>query len=125
MGIDWGNYPNFSEAEFKCKHCGKVDMSADFMFRLQRLRNEYGKPMVVSSGYRCPQHPNEAKKAQPGVHAKGVAADIAIHGQDAYRLLKLAFAHGFTGIGVNQKGNGRFVHLDMMTEPPRPNVWSY
>jgi zinc D-Ala-D-Ala carboxypeptidase len=50
---------------------------------------------------------------------------VAVDGQQAHKLLKLAFELGFTGIGVNQKTSGRFIHLDTLTEAPRPNVWSY
>ena len=123
--MDWYKYPNFSESEFKCKHCGKVEMQPNFMGELQHLRNAYGKPMIITSGYRCPDHPIEARKAIPGAHASGQAADIAVQGADAYALLKLAFTLDFTGIGVQQKGGGRFIHLDTLRLPPRPNVWSY
>ena len=123
--MDWSKYPNFTEAEFKCKHCGKVEMSPVFMAKLQQLRNAYGKPMIVSSGYRCPDHPTEAAKTKPGAHASGQACDVAVSGNDAYALLKLALAFEFTGIGVNQKGDSRFLHLDTLRESPRPNVWSY
>mgnify|MGYP000462107122 CR=1 FL=1 len=123
--MDWSVYPNFSEAEFKCKHCGEVEMRPHFMAKLQQLRNAFGKPMVITSGYRCKYHPVESRKSEPGVHAKGIACDVAVQGTDAYELLRLAFAHGFTGIGVQQKGGGRFIHLDTWQEPPRPNVWSY
>jgi len=123
--MDFGHYPNFRASEFACKHCREVRMSPDFMYRLQKLRDAYGKPMVISSGYRCPQHPVEAKKATPGTHSMGIACDVSVQGEDAYRLLRLAFEHGFTGIGINQKGSGRFIHLDIMTDAPRPNVWSY
>jgi zinc D-Ala-D-Ala carboxypeptidase len=123
--MDWSRYPNFSEDEFKCSHCGKVEMQPSFMAKLQQLRNAYGKPMRISSGYRCPEHPIEARKITPGAHATGLACDIAVQGNDAYSLLKLAFGLEFTGIGVQQKGGGRFLHLDTMRDPPRPNVWSY
>lgn len=123
--MNWSNYPNFSESEFRCKHCGKANMQPAFMEKLQQLRTAYGKPMIISSGYRCPKHPVEAKKASPGAHASGQAADIAVQGNDAYRVLQLAMAAGFTGIGVQQKGGGRFLHLDTLTDSPRPNVWSY
>lgn len=124
--MQWNKYPNFSEDEFRCKcGCGKVEMRADFMAKLQQLRNAYGKPMIITSGYRCPDHPVEAKKTVSGAHTTGMAADIAVQGTDAYNLLKHAFALGFTGIGVQQKGGGRFIHLDTMQRPPRPNVWSY
>ncbi len=100
-------------------------MQPAFMDKLQQLRTAYGKPMIISSGYRCPKHPIEAKKASPGAHASGQAADIAVQGNDAHQVLKLAMAAGFTGIGVQQKGGGRFLHLDTLTDFPRPNVWSY
>jgi zinc D-Ala-D-Ala carboxypeptidase len=124
--IDFGLYPNFSADEFNCSHCGKNEMQAEFMSRLQALRMRYGKPMKITSGYRCPEHPIEAKKAKPGAHASGLACDVGVDGQQAYELMKDAFALGFTGIGVSQKGSGsRFIHLDMLEEAPRPNIWSY
>ena len=123
--IDWSKYQNFSAKEFDCSHCGKNEMQPDFLQKLQALRSVYGKPMRVTSGYRCPAHPIEAKKAKPGAHASGCACDIGIDGPDAHRLLKLAFAAGFTGIGVQQKGSGRFIHLDTLEGGLRPNVWSY
>lgn len=102
-------------------------MHPDFMARLQRLRTAYGKPMKITSGYRDPTHPIEAKKAVPGAHASGRACDVAIRGAEAVELLKLALEHGFTGIGVQQKGEGRFLHLDDIEDgsQPRPMLWSY
>lgn len=123
--MDWNKYPNFSAKEFDCTHCGKNEMRADFMERLQALRNAYGKPMRITSGYRCPEHPIEAKKAKPGSHASGCACDIGIDGPDAHQLLSIALQLGFTGIGVQQKGSGRFIHLDTLTSGLRPTVWSY
>lgn len=123
--IDWAMFPNFTKKEFDCTHCGANQMTPSFMAKLQALRSRYGKAMRITSGFRCAQHPIEAKKAKPGSHASGCACDIAVEGQDAYRLLQLAFPLGFTGIGVQQKGTGRFIHLDTLNDPPRPNVWSY
>lgn len=125
--MNWSDYPNFSESEFKCSHTGKSAMHPDFMARLQRLRTAYGKPMKITSGYRDPTHPIEAKKAAPGAHASGRACDVAIRGAEAVKLLKLALEHGFTGIGVQQKGEGRFIHLDDIEDGTqhRPMIWSY
>ena len=123
--MDWKFYPNFKAEEFNCSHCGENKMTPEFMGKLQSLRNAYGKPMRVTSGYRCPKHPIEAKKAAPGAHASGCACDIGVEGADAHRLLKFAMILGFTGIGVQQKGTGRFIHLDTLTTGVRPTVWSY
>jgi zinc D-Ala-D-Ala carboxypeptidase len=123
--MDWTRYPNFKASEFNCSHCGKNEMKPEFMEKLQSLRTSYGKPMRITSGYRCKDHPIEAKKAAPGAHASGCAADIGVEGADAHRLLKFAMILGFNGIGVQQKGTGRFIHLDALTSGVRPTVWSY
>ena len=125
--MDWSRWPNFAESEFTCSHTGGCRMQAGFMDRLQRLRTMYGKPMRVTSGYRDPSHPIEIKKSRPGAHSSGRAVDIAVRGEDALRLIQLAIQCGFTGIGVQQKGEGRFIHLDDLSGPdwPRPTIWSY
>ena len=50
---NWEDFVNFSRGEFACRHCGRAEMNEDFMWRLQELRNSYGQPMRVTSGYRC------------------------------------------------------------------------
>lgn len=122
MKAKWSEYKNFSESEFRCSETGENDMEHGFMLRLQALRSAYGKPMVITSGYRSPKHSIEAKKATPGTHAQGIAADIKCSRGEAHKILKLAMEMGFTGIGVQQKGNARFIHLDTRDEP---TVWSY
>ena len=126
--IDWSRYANFSAGEFTCKHCGAEGVQEELVRKLQQLRGLYGKPMVITSGYRCPDHPVERNKDRPGTHALGLAADIAVRGSDAHRLLKIALDLGFTGVGVQQKGSSRFIHLDIATNDSRfvrPMIWSY
>jgi hypothetical protein len=62
--MNWSDYSNFSAQEFNCSHCNANEMKPEFMAKLQKLRETYGSPMRVTSGYRCPQHPIEAKKAR-------------------------------------------------------------
>lgn len=101
-------------------------MHIDFMDDLQELRQLFGRPMPVTSGYRCSEYNTKVSSTGPnGPHTTGRAVDIGLGGSAAYDLLKLALGRGFTGIGVNQKGTGRFIHLDKLTDGPRPNVWSY
>lgn len=123
--MDW-NYPNFTRKEMACTHCGAEGVRPELMEKLQAMRLEYGKPMTITSAYRCPKHPVEINKSTPGAHALGLAADIGVQGAEAHAVLALAFKHGFTGVGVQQKGGGRFIHVDVATtELPRPMVWSY
>ena len=125
-------WPNFSAKELRCK-CGKCnsdgsEMQPEFMDSLQQLREQFGKPMALSSAYRCRRHPEEAKKAEPGEHAMGLAVDVQIRGADAVQILHLALNLGFTRIGINQKGNSRFIHLGRAPTGgrlPSPALWSY
>ena len=127
--LNWNDYPNFSKDKFDCKHTGKNEMTHSFMSKLQALRDVYGKPIIVSSGYRDYTHPAEANKPKKnGAHPTGKAVDIKIAGAEAYELIGLAINMGFTGIGINQTGSGRFIHLDTIESnplQPRPTVWSY
>jgi zinc D-Ala-D-Ala carboxypeptidase len=122
---DWTKYKNFTKKEFDCKFSGENFMQEEFMNKLQELRDMYGKPMKITSGYRSRNHPSERSKDGIGPHVQGLAADIAVQGADAHRLVGMAIALGFTGIGVNQKGNGRFIHLDLVKSSIRPTIWSY
>lgn len=130
---DWSKYaPYFRPGEFRCQcGCGKSSMHVDFMDLLLSLRLEYGKPMEVTSGYRCPEHNVAVSSTGPGgPHTTGRAADFHVTRGEAYLVSKLAFAKGFTGIGWNQKGGflGRFVHLDTLpayADVPRPTIWTY
>ncbi|MEO5364676.1 MAG: D-Ala-D-Ala carboxypeptidase family metallohydrolase [Magnetococcus sp. DMHC-8] len=107
-------------------------MEDSFMTELEKLRTAFGQPMVVTSGFRCPNYNMQASHTGPcGPHTTGKAVDIQISGADAHRLLTLALQQGcFTGIGISQAGphNTRFIHLDTI-EPgpgrPRPTVWTY
>ena len=124
--------PNFTPDEFACKcGCGRADMDATFMKKLQMVRDEFG-PMIIASGFRCPAHNAKVSSTgEAGPHTTGKAADIRCSGYDAHRLMMLAGKHLFSGLGVSQKGShsSRFVHLDQL-EPgeakgARPWVWSY
>jgi uncharacterized protein YcbK (DUF882 family) len=122
--IDNWRFENFTPAEFACRHTGRNEMNAEFMRKLQHLRAVYGKPMQITSGYRDPSHPIEAAKKASGEHTTGRACDVAVQGPDALRLVHLASGMGFTRIGVQQKGSGRFIHLGDSPDFP-PGIWSY
>ena len=126
--IDWDRFPNFSEKEFACQHCGEHGIDERIVDVVQRIREEADFPFIITSGYRCTEHPIEKKKSSPGVHTSGLAVDIGASHEKAYMILKLAIQRNIPGIGVNQKGSGRFIHLDIAKSEvnrPRPHLWSY
>ena len=125
---------NFLPREFACK-CGKCGgknlIVVDFVMDLQELRTRAARPLIISSGYRCPQHVSEKKKSAPGPHQTGLAADIVCFGDSADFILKIVYDMGlFRGKGIHQKGDvsSRFLHVDQApTEAyrQRPWIWSY
>ena len=122
------SWKNFVLEEFACKHCGENKIEHELVDKLQELRTELGFPFKITSGYRSADHPIEARKSKPGTHALGLAADIGVRGEQALEIISKATDFGFTGIGVNQKGNARFIHLDISKDSqgrPRPHIWSY
>lgn len=130
MGSLTKEWEHFTLDEFKCKHCGENKMDPHFIDKLEALRLRSGIPLKVTSGYRCPEYNKKVSHTGlTGPHTTGHAADLAVSRHQAFAVLESAFKlGGFTGIGVNQKGEGRFLHLDDLEEPehaPRPTVWSY
>ncbi len=128
--IDWHQVRHFQASEFACRcGCGGNAIQPGLVYKLDELREAFGKALVVTSGYRCPDH-NErvSTTGRTGPHTTGLAADIAVSGRDAVTVLRLALAAGFGGIGVQQKGGGRFLHLDLIPDSrshKRPWIWSY
>ena len=112
-----------------CQETGECEINEATMDRMQLLRDYCGLPLTITSGYRSPLHSIEAAKAAPGTHSMGRAVDIACSGIQAFKILTEALAVGFTGIGVKQKGEHRFLHLDDLKPgehtAPRPAIWSY
>lgn len=113
----------FTGAELRCKCCGANGMKQETLSRLDMLREFYGKPIILTSAYRCEEY-NKAIGATQ-THASGQAVDISVSGADALKIIQIALSLGFTGFGIKQHGDGRFIHLDDMQDGPRPTIWSY
>jgi hypothetical protein len=91
----------FNRSDFDCQETGNNEMSDEFLWAIDALRHECGFPFIITSGYRDPTHSIEARKAKPGTHAQGIAADIRItDGNQAYKIIETAQSMGFNGIGV-------------------------
>ena len=86
---------HFSRHEFACRHCGRVIVTRHLVQHLERLRALVGAPLVVVSGYRCPEHNRAVGGARGSLHTRGMAADL----RRGYATRAQARAAGFTGIG--------------------------
>lgn len=120
----------FTRAEFECKcGCSANLIEDSFIDKLDELRDRAGFALAVNSGYRCPQHnKNVSSTGEDGPHTTGRAADLRVDRKRAFKVMHIACELGFTGVGFNQKGSSRFIHLDDLDNAPgqpRPTVWSY
>jgi zinc D-Ala-D-Ala carboxypeptidase len=118
---------HFSRKELACKCCGKLPTETGvitpekydaFLSSLEALREAWGKPLPITSGYRCEDHNEAVRGSQSSYHLIGIAVDVSINGHEAIKLANLAIQMGWKGIGLNLKGSihNRFIHLDQ-----RPN----
>jgi len=123
---------HFKNNELTCHcGCGQNLMDEKFLGLLEDLRLWFGKPINLSSAYRCPSHNmSVSNSGMTGPHTTGKAVDILVYGENARCLLKGILAINFTGVGLSQKDSyaGRFIHVDALMNqenPPRPWIWSY
>ena len=100
-----------------------VDLAPRMEEFIDQLEKKLGYEITITSGYRSPEHPIEARKAQPGEHTTGLAIDVAaIGGTAVYTLVKAAIELGCERIGISRKSN--FVHLGLDTSRVT-SIWTY
>ena len=119
----------FTPEEFRCK-CGRPDcdavreLSADFGQLLDDLRRGLGRPVVVTSGLRCPKW-NEriGGDAKGGAHIRGYAVDLAVkNSSERFEVLRAVFGTRF----FHRIGLGKtFIHLDTDPGLDQNVVWLY
>ena len=66
----------FSPKETSCKcGCG-FDIAPQMLDKLNAIRKEFGRPILISSGARCPAHNSKVGGAPSSYHMKGQAVDM-------------------------------------------------
>lgn len=117
---------HFSRKEFSCKHCWKENIDLKLVHGLEEARkDERVKYIVVTSGYRCPDHPESLKRSRagksPSYHTLGKAADVILYGQNGkplpldvqYEILQAVPAFRDGGIGVYHDWARKGCHVDL------------
>lgn len=104
---------NFKIREFacKCSRCSTLKVDDLLVDYVQKIREHFGKPLVINSGYRCKSHNAEVGGASKSKHMDGMAADIRISGVEPTEIAKYAESLGILGIGLYDS----FVHIDTRT----------
>lgn len=115
---------NFKSTEFDCHGegcCSSTLVDSKLVDYLQDIRDHFGKPLNVSSAYRCDKHNKRVGGATGSRHKKGEAADIYINGIEPKEIAKYAESIGILGIGLYETDkDGYFVHIDVR---PTKSFW--
>jgi hypothetical protein len=109
-----GKFKYFSDKELD-------GLIPDLCFKLERARELYGYPIVITCGYRSPEHNAEIGGVPNSAHTKGMAVDIKAP-QDPFIREKLMWAFGAAGFRRVESAPLHF-HVDVDTDKPSPAVW--
>lgn len=112
--------PNFKVKEFACKdNADVVFIAPELVDVLQKIRDHFGKPVNINSGYRTNFHNNRVGGAKQSQHLYGTAADIYISGVSPEDIAAFSetLLSGTGGIGIYKN----FVHVDVRRNKSRWN----
>lgn len=108
----------FKEEEFRCRCCGQLPSGAKANIEalveavLDPARERLGKPLTVTSGYRCPKHNLAVGGVVNSQHMKGEAADLCC--ADNKRLAEIIEKNGKYDQMIKYlqpDGSIRFIHV--------------
>lgn len=106
---------NFSRYEFDCPcGCGTQMVDPELAEKLQRIRDALGKPIKITSGYRCLTRNQQAGGGTNSRHRYGMAADWRLKDRslNPVALGIIAQAVGFGGVGIYWYAGNAFCHAD-------------
>ena len=122
---------HYSGWEFNCvgDECLGHDRgrpSTKLLAVLEALRALIGRPIHITSGYRCPQHNAEVGGVFPSEHTEDDditnAADVACLGdRDRHEIIRALFTLKVERIGVGKN----FIHVGVSQTLPAPCIWCY
>ncbi len=114
--------PHFNAREFRCQ-CGQSHetlIASELVDKLEALYTALNcSKIIVTSGYRCPEHDKAVDGTSSGQHTKGTAADVCCYGQDGQPISSKTVCCkaqdlGFGGI-ANITTSYQYTHLDVRT----------
>ena len=111
--------PNFQYKEFDCQGkgcCSTTIIDKKLVAYIQQIRDHFGKPVTITSPYRCEVHNRRVGGATKSYHIQGKAADIVVQGVSSREVAKYAESIGILGIGLYEtSADGYFTHIDTRT----------
>lgn len=109
---------NFTVSEFKCNDgSDKILIDTELVDILQKIRNHFGKPVIINSAYRSPAYNKKIGGVSNSQHSKGTAADIVVKGVKPEAVVQYAefLMPKKGGIGLYST----FAHIDVRAKRAR------
>lgn len=100
---------HFRLREFECPCCRCVQVAPRLVYQLEELRGLWGRPVIITSGYRCADHNLWVKGVPNSLHMRGQAADIVVPEAEQETVAAMARKAGFDSVILYGKRN--FIHL--------------
>ena len=114
--MSWKYFSYETDPKLACSLTGERKMNDEFMGKLDLLRERYGKPITITSGYRSPEYNSQVSSTgETGPHTTGRAVDIAVHSSRERSELMRILLHPdspFTRVTPAKS----FIHIDDLTE---------
>lgn len=103
--------------------CDQRSVTQEHLNRVQTVRELVDHPLTVTSGGRCPLHPEESHRTTPADHQKGQGVDVKVTGATRGNVVAAGIDAGCNAIGVAKT----FVHLGHRAELPEGHItmWVY
>ena len=113
----WEDIQYFARGEFACK-CGKfcdgypAEMDKKLIQIADRMRKDFGSPVIVSSGLRCRKHNANVGGVSNSRHLTGKAMDFCIPGKKAAAVLD--YVQRQPDIRYAYAIDADYVHMDVV-----------
>ena len=116
--------PSFKVREFACKGSDVVLLDDELVVLLQCIREHFGKPITITSGYRTAAHNAKVGGSKSSQHLLGRAADIQVRGVSVEDVAAYAesLMPTWGGVGRYPVKAGRakgWVHVDTRVNKSR------
>ena len=105
---DWGTYVSSKEVNALC-------LAPKLRFLIWEFEGQFGRKVIMNSGFRDGQHNSAAGGADNSYHTKCMAADFYIPGVDKQQLIAFAMRSSAGGLGCYP--GRQFIHVDVRDRP--------
>jgi len=115
-------YFSYNEFDSPDEEGSGRNMDYDLLNMIDKARELYGKPIVVTSGFRTESHNKKVGGVSSSSHLKGLAIDVAcVRSKDRFEMLTALMEVGFNRIGVGST----FIHVDIDKNKSQNVIWTY